>query len=112
MLDRIHRRSVFRRFAPPARRVRQGSVTLVVAARRVEEGEGAGIAMAVGRRVGPAVVRNRLRRQIRAVLFELDRRRPLRTGWYLVIVHPSARGRSSTELSRDLSTALERLGAT
>lgn len=67
--------------------------------------------MAVGRRVGPAVVRNRLRRQVRAVLAGLDASRPLARGWYLVILHPSARGSSSAELSRSLGVALERAGA-
>lgn len=102
---------MFRRFAAPTPRFHAGSVTVVVAERRDEEGHGAGVAMAVGRRVGSAVVRNRLRRQVRSVLTELDRERPLRNGWYLVILHPSARGRSSDELRRDLNRALDRAGS-
>lgn len=74
------------------------------------EGHGAGLAMATSRRVGPAVVRNRLRRQIRAVSIELDRERPWSPGWYLVIVHPSARGRSSAELGSALADVLHRAG--
>ncbi|HRW41580.1 MAG TPA: ribonuclease P protein component [Microthrixaceae bacterium] len=110
MLERITRRSVFRRFAPPAPRYRSRILTLVVAPRAESEGHGAGLAMATSRRVGPAVVRNRLRRQIRAVSIELDRERPWSPGWYLVIVHPSARGRSSAELGSALADVLHRAG--
>lgn len=108
MLERITRRSVFRRFAPPAPRFRRGPFTVVVAERDADEGAGAGAAMAIGRRVGPAVVRNRLRRQVRAILVELDRERPIRPGWYLVIVNPDARGRSYADLSEDLRGAFDR----
>lgn len=112
MLERITRRAVFRRFAPPVPRHRSRYLTLIVASRAEGEGEGAGLAMAVGRRVGPAVVRNRLRRQIRSLAVGMDRDHPWSPGWYLVIVHPSARGRSSAELGPALSELLERAGAT
>jgi len=70
----------------------------VVADRAPDEGDGAGVAMAVGRRVGSAVHRNRIRRRIRAILAELDSADPLPNGWYLVIAQPAARGCSSAEL--------------
>jgi ribonuclease P protein component len=109
VLERITRRGVFRAFAPPAPRHRSGPLTLVVAER--DDGDGAGLAMAVSRKVGTAVVRNRLRRQIRAAAAELDAERPLRRGWYLVIVHPRARGCSTAELRDALAAALDRAGA-
>jgi ribonuclease P protein component len=111
VLERITRRAVFRAFAPPAPRHRSGPLTLVVAERSGLDGDGAGLAMAVSRKVGPAVVRNRLRRQVRAAAAELDDERALRTGWYLVILHPPARGRSTAELRDLLADALERAGA-
>jgi ribonuclease P protein component len=58
------------------------------------------VAFAIGRKVGPAVVRNRLRRQIRAVLIELQQGQAghglpvLPGGSYLFGAHPSI-----TELS-------------
>jgi ribonuclease P protein component len=50
------------------------------------------LAFSVPRSVGGAVARNRLRRQIREILRELDLERPLPGGDYLVIVTPSANG--------------------
>ena len=53
------------------------------------------VAFAIGRKVGPAVVRNRLRRQIRAVLADAEAGRPLgnpgamASGSYLFGAHPS-----------------------
>ncbi|UDY34346.1 ribonuclease P protein component [Dermatobacter hominis] len=111
MLERITRRAVFRAFAPPAPRHRSGPLTLVVADRPQDDGDAAGLAMAVSRKVGPAVVRNRLRRQIRAAAAELDAERPVRRGWYLVILHPPARGRTTAELRGSLAAALDRAGA-
>lgn len=111
MLQRISRRAVFRRFAPPAQRHRSGPLTLVAIDRAPDEGAGAGVAMAVGRRVGSAVHRNRLRRQIRAILSELDAVDPLPSGWYLVIAQPSARGCSSAELRTHLVRVLAKAGA-
>ena len=67
--------------------------------------------MAVGRGVGGAVVRNRLRRQIRHIAAELDAQRRWNSGWYLVIAHRSARGCSSTELRAALVEVLDRAGA-
>ena len=40
------------------------------------------VAYAIGRRVGPAVVRNRVRRRLRAAVRELDRTTP--GGWRAV----------------------------
>ncbi len=111
MLERITRRSVFAGFAPPAPRYRSSILTLVVASRAQSDGPGAGLAMAVSRNVGSAVVRNRLRRQLRAASAELDLVRPWSDGWYLVIAHRSARGRSFDELKATLGELLDRAGA-
>ena len=58
------------------------------------------VAFAVGRAVGPAVTRNRLRRRLRAALEELDRTgTPLPAGWYLVGAAPTAASLSFASLS-------------
>ncbi len=65
------------------------------------------VAYAIGRKVGPAVVRNRLRRRLRAAVRDLDRSTGgLATGAYLVSLGPAAAKRSYTELYRDLGLAV------
>jgi ribonuclease P protein component len=65
------------------------------------------VAYAVGRRVGPAVVRNRVRRRLREAVRELDRSTPggLACGAYLVSVRPEAASQSYRELRDDLGRA-------
>ena len=65
------------------------------------------VGFAISRAVGPAVVRNRLRRQLRA----LSRARAERwmPGSYLLIVAPAAAGASSDRLGRDLDAAVGQL---
>jgi ribonuclease P protein component len=108
LIERIHGRATFRRFGPEARRIRSGPLTVVVADR--QDGRAA-VAYAVSRRVGPAVVRNRLRRQLRAAIRSIDLAAPVDPGWYLVVVHPSARGRTYGELADALRRALADAGA-
>jgi ribonuclease P protein component len=65
------------------------------------------VAYAIGRRVGPAVVRNRVRRRLRAAAREIDvASGGLPAGAYLVSVRPEATGRSYGELRDDLGEAL------
>jgi RNase P protein component len=61
------------------------------------------VAYALGRAIGPAVVRNRLRRQLRALLAGA----PLAPGWYLIGAKPIATQRSRSELAFDLSQLVE-----
>lgn len=56
------------------------------------------MAWALGRAIGPAVVRNRLRRRLRALLNEA----PLPPGFYLIGAQPTAAQRSANELQFDL----------
>lgn len=62
------------------------------------------MAYAVGRAVGGAVVRNRLRRRLRAVVFELGP--TLRPGAYLVGAAPEAASLPFRELKAMVSGAL------
>lgn len=63
------------------------------------------VAYAIGKRVGPAVVRNRLRRRLRAVLAEL---RPP-AGDYLVVCDPDAASLPFSDLKALVSKALAAL---
>jgi len=56
------------------------------------------VAYALGRAIGPAVVRNRLRRQLRALLAGAA----LPPGLYLIGAQPAAAQRSRSELEFDL----------
>jgi ribonuclease P protein component len=65
------------------------------------------VAYAIGRKVGPAVVRNRLRRRLRAAVRDLDRSTGgLAPGAYLISLRPEAAQRSYRELYQYLSLAL------
>lgn len=66
-------------------------------------------AFAVGRKVGGAVVRNRLRRRLRHVLAE--QAATMRPGAYLVAAGPAAVGLSPEELRTTVSSALRSVGA-
>ena len=93
-IDRIRDREVFRRFRTSGSRARRGPLT-VVALERLDSAS-AGLAFAMPRRVGSAVARNRLRRQLRAAASRA-RTPPGASGrrGYLVIVRPGAVGQPS-----------------
>lgn len=64
------------------------------------------LAYGVGRKVGPAVVRNRVRRRLRAAARELAGEAPgLAPGAYLVTASPRAVGVTYDVLRRDLAAA-------
>jgi ribonuclease P protein component len=63
------------------------------------------LAFAIGRRVGGAVVRNRLRRRLRAIVFSLD----LAPGDYLVAAGSEAVDLGFPELQAAVTTAVEAL---
>jgi ribonuclease P protein component len=64
------------------------------------------VAYAIGRRVGPAVVRNRVRRRLREAVRALDRTgEGLPAGAYLVSVRPGAAGAGYAQLRDDLAAA-------
>lgn len=67
------------------------------------------MAFAVGRRVGTAVVRNRVRRRLRAQLLELARSGQLAGGDLLVIARPRAAELASPELRQHLERALRQM---
>lgn len=68
------------------------------------------VAYAIPRTVGPAVVRNRIRRRLRAILVERDRQPGgVPRGDYLVRVSPEVATLSYAELERLVAEALDAL---
>lgn len=66
------------------------------------------MAYALGRATGPAVVRNRLRRQLRAVMADTNRDNTVAPGWYLVGADASAVTLGYPELSARVPELLGR----
>jgi RNase P protein component len=64
------------------------------------------VAYALGRAIGPAVVRNRLRRQLRGLLDNTS----LPPGLYLIGARPDAAQRSRVELEFDLQRLVDSVG--
>jgi ribonuclease P protein component len=64
------------------------------------------VAYAVSRPVGTAVVRNRVRRRLRALVAAAAADGALAPGDYLISAQPSAAERAYAELGRDLRAAL------
>lgn len=87
------------------RRVRIGSIA--VSWVPTQAAEPPQVAYAIGRRVGPAVTRNRLRRRMRAILRESPVGLP--PGAYLVTAGPEATYLSFNDLRSTLTQALDRL---
>ncbi len=96
-------------------RVRQGPVTVAFLpeATPVAEAEPPKVAFAVGRRVGGAVRRNRVRRQLRSILRELVAQPEslVGPGTYLVSTRSDVTTLSYQELKRTLEKALAQIPA-
>jgi ribonuclease P protein component len=103
---RIRERRAFDRLRREGRRTRAGVLWCTsLTDPTVEPPQ---VAYALGRAVGPAVVRNRLRRQLRAAL----RDRELPPGWYLIGAGPTAASQSRAALMFDLERLMSTLTAT
>ena len=95
MIWRIRERSAFTRLANEGRRTRAGVLWCTYLPDPVAIPPR--VAWALGRAIGPAVVRNRLRRRLRALLNATT----LPPGIYLIGAQPIAAQRSSSELEFD-----------
>lgn len=101
-LGRVSDAATFRELRRAGRRVRSGPIT-VTWLPDLAEGPPR-LAFAIGRPVGNAVVRNRLRRRFRALFAELAL--VVRPGTYLVSAAPAAAPLDYGDLRRTLWTAL------
>jgi ribonuclease P protein component len=101
VVRRIQDRATFEALRRSDHRARRGpvSVTYASGSPAVETR----VAYAVGRRVGGAVVRNRLRRRLRAVVSGVE---DLRPGAYLVAADAGATGLSFGELRTNVGRAM------
>jgi ribonuclease P protein component len=101
LIGRVGDRATFDALRRDGRRARRGPMTVVY----LPGGNDVRVAYAIGRKVGPAVVRNRVRRRLREAFRELDRTDGLGRGAYLVTVRPEAAGCTYRELLNDLGRA-------
>lgn len=103
MIWRIRERSAFTRLAHEGRRTRAGVLWCTYIPDPAATPPR--VAYALGRAIGPAVVRNRLRRQLRAQLGDAA----LPPGLYLIGAQPTAAQRSRSELAFDLEHLIDSL---
>lgn len=100
MIGRVRDRASFAALAGSRCRVRRGPITVTLVA---DEGVGgARVAFVVGRRVGGAVERNRLRRRLRVIANQVGPS----SGLYLIGARPSATKLSFMELRDVVSSAM------
>ena len=91
-------------------RVRSGTVTVTHLAPPGPNDDPPRVAFAIGRRVGPAVVRNRVRRRLRSILRGLaDDPAQLPRGAYLVSVQPKAVTSTYAQLEQDVRRSLAKI---
>ena len=98
---RIRDRDSFESLRRSGTRARRGPVTVTYSA--TGDQRAPRVAYAVGRRVGNAVARNRLRRRLRAVVAEVTGLAP---GAYLIGAGPEASELSYEELKREVAAAM------
>ena len=103
----IRDRAVFDRFRTEGRRVRHGVLWCTWIADA--EARPPRVAYAIGRAVGGAVVRNRLRRQLRHAVVAEARAAGLPGGWYLIGAAPAAATTDSVALRASLGVLLGRV---
>ena len=112
MIWRVRDRRSFQELRRRGRRVRSGTVVVTMMAPTPETiDDPPRIAFAVSRKVGTAVVRNRLRRQVRAHLADLRVASPalFPCGTWLFSLQPSAATVDRSVLLADVDTCLDRL---
>jgi ribonuclease P protein component len=97
---RIQDRATFEALRRSHSRVRRGPVTVTYATGDTPPPR---VAYAVGKRVGKAVVRNRLRRRLRAAVASVAGLQP---GAYLVAADPGATGLSYEDLRTQVAAAM------
>jgi ribonuclease P protein component len=102
LIWRIRDRAGFERLTAEGRRVRAGVLWCTFVLDPTLQPPR--VAFAIGRAVGPAVVRNRIRRRLRSALLATE----LTPGLYLIGAAPAAAARSYDELQFDLVKLIDR----
>lgn len=107
LIHRVRRRSDLIGLRSGARQGRSGPISVRCGGHGTHEGPPR-VAYAIGRQVGSAPVRNRVRRRLREILRAMAANDPaaVRPAVYLIRVHPGAGDLSSAELARHLARAL------
>ena len=103
MIGRFHGRAPFERVARQGSRVRAGALWCTFVHDPLVSPPQ--VAYAIGRAVGPAVTRNRIRRRLRVLL---QQQPDLPGGLYLIGARPHAAALSFDELTFDLTRLLQR----
>ena len=101
MVAAVRTRTAFAALSRSRSRARSGPLWVVRA-----DAPDVRVAYAIGKKVGGAVVRNRLRRRLRALVADAARGGQLAPGAYLVGADPAAVGAPFPELRRHLTGAL------
>jgi ribonuclease P protein component len=105
-LWRVTDRTSFLELRRQGRRIRRGPLSLTWAAAPTPVGPPR-VAFAIGKAAGPAVVRNRMRRRLRAALRTLQARQVLPAGTYLIGAGADAATMSWPDLVDALAGAVE-----
>jgi ribonuclease P protein component len=108
---RVRDRATFETLQRDGRRARRGPVTVVYLPAPAQP---ARVAFAINRKVGNAVVRNKVRRRLRAILGDLDRRADagLAAGTYLLTVRPEVTALSYRDLAERVRSGCTAVTAT
>ena len=104
---RIRDRTTFVALRRSDRRVRRGSITVTWAAG--DPAEPPRVAYTIGKQVGGATVRNRIRRRLRAIVRDLER--PLGPGAWLIGAAPEVAKLSYEQLKAAVAEAVDALAA-
>jgi ribonuclease P protein component len=105
-IGRVRDQRTFRALRRSGKRARSGPVAVTALLDLEPQSRDAGVArvaFAIGRPVGPAVVRNRVRRRLRAAVRELD----VSPGAYLIAAGPDAVELAYSELRGHLEAAID-----
>ena len=110
LIWRVRDRQTFVELRRSRQRVRCDTLMVARVAPRTGSSEPPRVAFAIGRKLGGAVARNRLRRRLRAAftLAAADGRVP--AGSYLATALPAAMAAPFSQLSDDVTTAMSMMG--